>query len=568
VGIPIGSTVGGHVLTAELGAGAMGAVYVARHPTLPRDVALKVLHPAFAAMPEFRERFAREAELLSRLEHPNVVDVFDRGRDGDLLWMSMRYVPGPNLATALAERGPFAPADAVAVVESVGAGLDHAHALGLLHRDVKPANILLRTDATGVERAMLTDFGIAKDLAASRVLTAEAVGPATLAYAAPEQVAGGVLGPRVDVYALGAVLFELLTGRRAFAVDDVPALMWAVVYGPVPDLRELRPDLPEQLAAVLRRALAKDPADRFADCAGLVAAARAALAPPARAPETVLRPYAETTTPPPPADAPAPPAPSVDGATRPATVPRPPSTLPRARRGRKAAAIAAGALVAVTAAVLAVVIATRPDDGTTDPGGPQAGGATTEPAGGAATDAPLAVGSCLDAGGVAVSCDSGHAAEVFSASGDCPAADLLAYLGGRPGEDVLRTDLVLTALPGGGCAVRAPADLLTAPSRDVLLGSDGDAWRRCSDALSREVSCAQPHVAEVVFEQSAATEPLACADRADAYLGAPFDRVSQDLRLVEDGPRCVLEVRGDNVLTASLRRLGTSALPLEAAGAD
>jgi serine/threonine protein kinase len=574
VGIPIGSTIGGHVLTAELGSGAMGAVYVARHPTLPRDVALKVLHPAFAALPEFRERFAREAELLSRLEHPNVVDVFDRGQQGDFLWMSMRYVPGPNVATALAERGPFPPAEAVAVIEAVGAALDHAHAHGLLHRDVKPANILLRTDATGAERAMLTDFGIAKDLAASRVLTHEGTGPATVAYAAPEQVAGGALGPRVDVYALGAVLFELLTGRRAFDAEEVPALMWAVVYGPVPDLRLLRPDLPDGLAAVVDRALAKDPADRFASCAELAAAARAALASTARAPETLVRTYDDT--PPPPVVGPVPgPGPGADGPTRPATAPRstppspvPPSPVRRSRGGRKATGVVVGVLVVVVAAVLAVVLATRPDDGTADPEALPETGTNTEPAGDPAGGGTPVVGSCLDHSGAETSCDTGHVAEVFSESADCPAADLLSYLGGRPGEDVLRSELLLTSLPGGGCAVRVPAGPVTGPSRDALLTRAGDVWRRCSDELSREVSCAEPHVAEVIFEQSAATEPLACADRADAYLAIPFDRVSEELRIVEEGPRCVLEVRGANVLTASLRRLATSALPLEAADSD
>ena len=147
--IPVGSSVSGYVLTRQLGAGGMGAVYVARHPTLPRDVALKVLHPAYAHVPQFRDRFAQEADMLCTLEHPNIVDVLDRGQDGDRLWIAMRLVDGPDLHTALFERGPLPPDRAVAMVAEVGDALDHAHDRGLLHRDVKPANNLLKPGPRG-----------------------------------------------------------------------------------------------------------------------------------------------------------------------------------------------------------------------------------------------------------------------------------------------------------------------------------------------------------------------------------------------------------------------------------
>jgi serine/threonine-protein kinase len=245
-----------------------------------------VLHPGFAGHEQFRERFEREADLLCRLEHPNVVDVIDRGQDGDLLWMSMRYVPGPDLDTALRERGPFAPDAAVAVVAGVARALDSAHDAGLLHRDVKPANVLLRRLPDGTEEAMLTDFGIAKDLAAEMTLTRAGEAPATIAYASPEQLEGLPLDRRADVYSLGALLFELLAGRRAFPADEIGPLLASVVAGPVPDVREPRPELSEALAEVVTRALQKDREARFGSCGELVAAAQAALA--ARAPRTTI----------------------------------------------------------------------------------------------------------------------------------------------------------------------------------------------------------------------------------------------------------------------------------------
>ena len=286
--IPVGSTVGGYLLKRQLGAGGMGAVYLARHRSLPRDVALKVLHPGFAGHRQFRERFERESDVLCRLDHPNVVDVVDRGQDGDLLWMSMRYIAGPDLDTALRERGPFPPEAAVAVVTDVGRALDAAHEAGLLHRDVKPANVLLRRHADGTEQAMLTDFGIAKDLAAAVSLTGAGEAPLTLAYAAPEQLEGLPLDRRADVYSLGAVLFEALTGRRAFPAADMAPLLASVMAGPVPDVRTLRPDTPAALAEVVTRALQKDREARFASCLELVVAAQAALVPPGPAPRTVI----------------------------------------------------------------------------------------------------------------------------------------------------------------------------------------------------------------------------------------------------------------------------------------
>lgn len=361
-----GTVIGGYVVERRLGSGGMGAVYLARHPTLPRHVALKVLHAALAATPGVRARFEREAELVSRLSHPNVVDVLDRGSQDGVLWIAMQYVAGPDLATVLARDDAAPPERALSIVAAVGAALDHAHACGLVHRDVKPANVLLAVLPGGGERVVLTDFGIGQDTQSSAVLTQTGEVTASLAYAAPEQVSGGRVDSRADVYALGAVLFELLTGRRAVTAETLPATLYAVVTAPPPDPRAVRPDLPPGISAVLARAMAKDPAPRYGSCAELVAAARACWPAHAPAPETTVGRF--TPIPPP--------------------LPPPPPAGRRPRRAGLVAGAAAG-LVAVLAVGLLVALAPWRDDpddpagaagGTSaSPSSPPSSGAATEP---------------------------------------------------------------------------------------------------------------------------------------------------------------------------------------------
>ncbi|WP_409331751.1 serine/threonine-protein kinase [Trujillonella humicola] len=578
--ISSGSTVGGYRIVRLLGQGAMGAVYEAQHPTLPRRVALKVLNPVVAHHPELRQRFEREADLLCALEHPNVVDALDRGQDGDRLYIAMRFVDGTDLDTALRERGPFAPAQAVEVVATVGRALDHAHARGLLHRDVKPANIMLRRGADGTEEAVLTDFGIAKDLTADAGLTADGGVPGTFPYTAPERLEGRAADGRSDVYSLGAVLFELLTGRRAYPMDELAPLFAAKVMGPVPDVVELRPDLPPALAAVVTRALQKDPAGRFATCAELAAAARAALAPRPPAPPTTIGIGAGTAPPGPPPPGTAPPGaqPEEGGRTPTRRDPRPgqPAPPPAPRRVRWVPVVLALALLAGLVTVVAVLAGGGDGDRGDQGGGTTADGGTTaqDPPGavtpsddddggepGSGAGAALAVGDCLDASSAPTACDGAHATEVY-ATGECPPAALLDYLGGRPGTDVLRQDLVL-GTAGAACTVGLPDADLDGSSAGVLDGP-ADEWRRCLDDDGAELPCSQPHAAEVVFEQQAPTDALNCTARAGEYLGAPFSRHVADLVVREAGTTCVVEARGSNVLTASLRDLGSRALPLEA----
>src|SRR3954468_24568992 len=244
----------------------MGAVYLARHPRLPRYDALKVLHPRLSTEASYATRFEREADAAAQLSPPSVVAVYDRGIEGDQLWISMQYVRGTDAAAELRMHGPMAMLRTVAVVSAVADALDHAHAHGLVHRDVKPDNILLApSDTASGERVMLTDFGIAS-AAGNTALTSTGSFVATMAYAPIEQLEGSGVDARTDVYALGAVLFELLTGERPFAELGAEAVYAAKIRGDVPDLARLRPDLPDAVGAVVRRAMAGDAARRFGSC--------------------------------------------------------------------------------------------------------------------------------------------------------------------------------------------------------------------------------------------------------------------------------------------------------------
>ncbi|MBY8855461.1 serine/threonine protein kinase [Nocardia sp. CA2R105] len=256
----------------------MGAVYLVQHPRLQRLVALKVLAEGPSADPEFRARFLREAELASRVSHPNIVEVYDRGVEDGVLWITMQYVEGSDV-TQLLRAGPnvLPPDRAVRIVGEAARGLDAAHAAGLLHRDVKPANILVSAVPGRADRVLVTDFGIARAAEESTVLTAAGEVLATLSYAAPEQIEAGRIDHRVDVYALGCTLFHMLTGSTPFPRPTAAAVMAAHLIDPPPRPSALNPALPPQLDEVVARAMAKKPDDRYRSCGELAAAAWAAL---------------------------------------------------------------------------------------------------------------------------------------------------------------------------------------------------------------------------------------------------------------------------------------------------
>lgn len=277
-----GTVFAGYTVERLLGVGGMGAVYLATHPRLPLRVALKLLHREFSDNDYVRARFESEAENVARLDHPNIVGVQDRGRDGDQSWIVMQYVDGTS-AEEVVRRGPLDVHRTVFIVVETAKALDYAHSKGVLHRDVKPDNILLENDSPGRRgRVLLADFGIAKALSETR-FTQTGMLVASLPYAAPEQFEGKVLDARADVYSLGCTLFHLLTGRLPFPGASLPQLMHGHLAVPVPRASLVWPGVPMGFDNVIRRAMAKDREDRYPSCGALAAAAVAVLSPPAHA---------------------------------------------------------------------------------------------------------------------------------------------------------------------------------------------------------------------------------------------------------------------------------------------
>jgi serine/threonine-protein kinase len=245
----------------------MADVYLAQHPRLPRRDALKVISEAVTADTDFRQRFHREADLAATLWHPNIVAVHDRGEFDSHLWISMDYVEGTDAAQLLKDHYPagMPVQDVCAIVTAVADALDYAHTRGLLHRDVKPANILLTEPEDGKRRILLADFGIARPLADISGLTATNFTVGTLAYAAPEQLMGAEIDGRTDQYALAATAFQLLTGTPPYQHSNPVAVISHHLNAALPKLRDQRPEL-AHLDHVLSTALAKDPVDRFDRC--------------------------------------------------------------------------------------------------------------------------------------------------------------------------------------------------------------------------------------------------------------------------------------------------------------
>jgi peptide/nickel transport system substrate-binding protein len=271
-----GDSVAGWVIQQELSSGAMGVTYLAQHPRLPRLDVVKVIHSHLASNDDFRHRFLREADVIAQLQHPHVVTIHDRGEDNGQLYIAMQYVPGGDLRGWLTKDGTLPLRTALVIADQLAAALDMAHEQGIVHRDVKPENVLLLRASVDDPYAVLADFGIARSQT-STALTADGSVLATPGYAAPEQVEGKMLGGATDQYALACVLFEMLAGRIPFPRDTATAALIAHVTDPPPDLSTVAPQSPVVLDAVVRRALAKAPEERFPSCRDFVTAARAAV---------------------------------------------------------------------------------------------------------------------------------------------------------------------------------------------------------------------------------------------------------------------------------------------------
>jgi len=281
-----GTQVGPYEVLEPIGRGGMSEVYKGRHTRLDRSVAIKILPASLAAEADFRTRFEREARAVASLRHPNIVQVFDFGDISGTYYMVMEYIAGKDLSTIIRESGRMPIEQIALVMLEVSSALDYAHDLGLVHRDVKPSNILLQPLAeraahsgdrteTWIKaeqklkpglpyRAILTDFGIAKMLGGDTAATKTGLMMGTLNYMAPEQIrSAGEVDGRADTYALGVVAYQLLTGQLPFAADNPGAMMLAHLQLPAPDPRELAPETPSKIARAILRALAKDPQERF-----------------------------------------------------------------------------------------------------------------------------------------------------------------------------------------------------------------------------------------------------------------------------------------------------------------
>jgi hypothetical protein len=267
-----GAHIAGYTIESVAGQGGMGVVYRARDANLDRLVALKVIAPDLAKDEDFRGRFKRESRLAAAIEHPNVIPIYEAGESDGVLYISMRFVDGTDLRSVLQRQGRFEPVRAARFVAQVAAALDAAHAHGLVHRDVKPANVLLAAD----DHVYLTDFGLTKRAASESAMTKTGQFVGTVDYVAPEQVEGGRVDARTDVYALACVLYHLLTGQVPFDKPSEMAKLFAHVNEPPPAASDAVPGLPAELDDVIRRGMAKDPAERFQSAGDLGRAALAA----------------------------------------------------------------------------------------------------------------------------------------------------------------------------------------------------------------------------------------------------------------------------------------------------
>jgi len=321
-----GKTFGQYEIGQRLGQGGMATVYLGRQTSIGRTVAIKVMPAHFMGEPNFLQRFEREVKVIADLQHPRVLPVYDYGQLEGRPYIVMAYMPGGTVADRI-RKGQMQMGEVTRIVSQIAEALDHAHNKGIIHRDFKPSNVLL--DDQG--NAYLADFGIAKISESNVQLTGSGI-VGTPAYMAPEMAETGKVTPSVDIYALGITLFQMLTGQNPYQGDTPIRIMMAHAQAPVPDVREIRRTLPEAVANVVKTAMAKDPAARYATAGSLAVALRAAISRPAAEPEEGAKTEREPVHFPAPAQPPSPrpaAAPPADAPRAPLSVPTPaPSMTP------------------------------------------------------------------------------------------------------------------------------------------------------------------------------------------------------------------------------------------------
>ncbi len=272
-----GSRIAGYLLEEQIGHGGMAVVFRALDERLNRQVALKILSPAVAADEAFRQRFIRESRAAAAVDDPHIIPVFEAGEAGRVLFIAMRLVRGGDITTLIRREGPLTGRQAAAIISPIASSLDAAHEAGLVHRDVKPANMLLDIRSGRPDHVYLSDFGLSKAALGLSAITATGQFLGTPDYMAPEQITGKAVDGKADQYALAVTAFELLTGAPPFRNDEPMAVIYAHASASPPSLTQRRPDLPWAVDAVFARALAKTPAERFGSCQAFADALRQAL---------------------------------------------------------------------------------------------------------------------------------------------------------------------------------------------------------------------------------------------------------------------------------------------------
>ncbi len=560
-----GSTFAGCRIDAIAGRGGMGVVYRATQLTLGRLVAVKAIAPGLVADASYRERFQRESQLAAMIDHPNIIPVYEAGEVDGTLYLIMRWVDGTDLRETISA-GRLAPARAVRLLRPVASALGAAHKRGLVHRDVKPANVLIaRGDDEREEHVYLTDFGITRRAEAQPGITRTGMFVGTVDYMAPERLIGGKGEAVSDIYSFGCMLFEALSGRPAYDRPDDAAKAFAHVNDPIPSVRALVPEVSERLDAVVARAMAKHPQDRYGSAGELTQALDEALGEPTAAepiipPETVLAPE-ETVLSAAPTEPAAGPevAPTAAAATATRLAPDPPSPPPAAapgppRRRRLAWLVGVVALLAAAAAAAVVVLTSGGGNSSPNaaPSPANAGGGSSSPNAAPSEVKTLSPGltrlQTIPLGGVAGGVAVGQQDELWVSLPDAGTVARVTAdggvsrfaVGGRPGQIAAGPAGIWVGGSSQGGLVRldeqtgkvlATSSIDTAPSALTVDRDDGSAW--IADATGSVVHVDQ--AGAVSGQPAHVTPPVLGLGWGEGWVWAVNGTTTGLVRISQDG---------------------------------